>query len=203
MNSLKVKLTPLALAVFCFSTLSTASPVTTDSTEVATDSTEVATDSTEVATELPPPQVASNINTETTRTYDGSMNNKKHPNYGKAGNNLRRLHGLPARYGHGGFEPIDYYKSAREISNILIDQDSSDTELGTTSMHWAFGQFLDHDLDFTPSFASSQLAEDSDERIVITNIGDEQRLETITSTAPYLSRALAILQITPENSKTC
>ena len=56
------------------------------------------------------------------------------------------------RFCKGKFEPRRSPKSAREISNTILNQGQSMplTEKGVTHMTMQFGQFLDHDITLTP-----------------------------------------------------
>ncbi len=85
------------------------------------------------------------------RTYDGSMNNLRFPDNGKAGILFHRK--MPATYG-----PSDPYnamtgetrRSARDISNICSKQDYSiPSPYELSAMVFSWGQFLDHDLDLS------------------------------------------------------
>ena len=96
-------------------------------------------------------------------SIDGSGNNVAHVTWGQAGTDLIRL--TPAAYGNGISTPnLSSDQSARAISNIINSQtDPADTstELNTTDGNnlsdfgYAFGQFMDHDLDLTPDGTES------------------------------------------------
>ena len=87
---------------------------------------------------------------ETQRTYDGSKNNKQNANWGKGGEPLRRgcegsayedCKNDPARL--GGPNP-------RKISNLVCCQNRPEPNARRlTDFVWAWGQFLDHELDHT------------------------------------------------------
>ena len=85
------------------------------------------------------------------RTVDGSGNNQANPDWGAAEHPFRRA--MRARYANGTDVPSGPNRpSARAISNALCAQ----TELipnakGATDFLWQWGQFLDHDIDETPS----------------------------------------------------
>ena len=85
------------------------------------------------------------------RTIDGSQNNLGHESWGKAFVNLRRR--SPSDYADGISAPSGETRiSAREISNLIFDQeDSIENRRGLSSMVWQWGQFLDHDIDLTES----------------------------------------------------
>lgn len=85
------------------------------------------------------------------RAIDGSGNNPAHPDWGSAGEALLRL--APAEYGDGVSSPAGANRpSARAISNAIAAQPADDELLNNrnlSAMIYAFGQFLDHDLDLT------------------------------------------------------
>jgi hypothetical protein len=87
---------------------------------------------------------------------DGVGNNTAHPDWGSAGTRLIRL--APAGYADGIYSPaLPGDQSARVISNILNDQASTNgDDIATIDQNslsnfgYAFGQFMDHDMDLTP-----------------------------------------------------
>ncbi|OHB48290.1 MAG: hypothetical protein A2Y10_04185 [Planctomycetes bacterium GWF2_41_51] len=83
------------------------------------------------------------------RTYDGTNNNLKHPEWGSTGIQLLRTE--PDDYADGISEPAGKNRpSPRVISNIVIDQDGSmPNTFGRSDYIWLWGQFIDHDLDLT------------------------------------------------------
>ncbi|MFL5331564.1 MAG: peroxidase family protein [Gemmataceae bacterium] len=85
------------------------------------------------------------------RTIDGTMNNLQHSDWGSAGAAQIRI--APAAFADGISSPTDGRPSAREISNAVSDQGSQDivSAGGLSAMAYAWGQFLDHDLDLTPT----------------------------------------------------
>jgi peroxidase len=94
---------------------------------------------------------------------DGVGNNIANPTWGSTGADLIRL--APAAYADGIDAPsLPGDLSAREISNILNNQaDPSDPSQDLTTVDlnslsdfgYAFGQFMDHDLDNTPDGGAS------------------------------------------------
>ncbi|TWT75569.1 peroxidase [Posidoniimonas polymericola] len=90
------------------------------------------------------------------RTFDGSYNNLSSAatsQWGAAGSELLRM--APADYrGDAAFgSAVDSRGrlSGREISNLLVSQTTTVGNIrGMTSGVWQWGQFLDHDIDFTP-----------------------------------------------------
>ncbi|MBI1335362.1 MAG: peroxiredoxin [Phycisphaera sp.] len=84
------------------------------------------------------------------RTIDGSGNNLTHTDWGMAGSQLARL--LPATYADGYNTPITIRPSAREISNKVAAQVGSKPNAHMMSdLVWQWGQFLDHDIDLSPT----------------------------------------------------
>ncbi|MCX7421052.1 MAG: SpaA isopeptide-forming pilin-related protein [Planctomycetia bacterium] len=87
----------------------------------------------------------------TIESFDGTGNNLKHPNWGSDGVDLLRK--SVAAYADGISTPGGATRpSAREISNAISDQPAqtaSDRDL--SNFIYAWGQFIDHDLDLTTS----------------------------------------------------
>ncbi|EEC16694.1 peroxidase, putative [Ixodes scapularis] len=91
------------------------------------------------------------------RTYDGTCNNKEHPMWGASLTPFQRL--LPAQYENGFNTPIGWTANlpvnghvlplARTVSTGLISTQvvEEDSEHSHMLMQW--GQFLDHDMDFS------------------------------------------------------
>jgi peroxidase len=87
-----------------------------------------------------------------TYSIDGSNNNPQHPTWGSTGVDLLRT--APAAYGNGISTPAGANRqSARAISNIVADQGNQDIVNNRlmSAMVYAWGQFIDHDLDLTPT----------------------------------------------------
>jgi len=86
----------------------------------------------------------------------GGGNNLAHPNWGAAGSDLLRSI-LPSAYGDGIANPNGQnLPSARTISNLLGSQvDSLLDPRDITAFTYAWGQFIDHDLDLTPDGGAS------------------------------------------------
>ena len=87
------------------------------------------------------------------RTLDGSMNNREHPEWGRAGTPYARI--APATYGDGAGTMVAGPNS-RAISNRVFNDLGVNlfSERGASQWVWAWGQFLDHDLglrDETPA----------------------------------------------------
>ncbi|MDB5350209.1 MAG: hypothetical protein JWN86_1456 [Planctomycetota bacterium] len=85
------------------------------------------------------------------RSIDGTGNNQANPTWGSAGVDLLRI--APAAYADGISSPAGVDRpSARVISNTIDDQGSADvtSDRFLSAMVYAWGQFIDHDLDLTP-----------------------------------------------------
>src|SRR5262245_49341975 len=83
------------------------------------------------------------------RSIDGTGNNLSHPTWGSAGADLVRI--APAAYANGFSTPGGVNRpSPRAISNTIVAQDGDVlNNRDLSAMVYAFGQFLDHDLDLT------------------------------------------------------
>src|SRR5205814_2027706 len=91
------------------------------------------------------------------RSPDGTGNNLAHPTWGSAGTDLLRL--APAAYGDGISTPGGPNRpSARVVSNTVADQGDRDVvnDRLMSAMVYAWGQFIDHDLDLTPDANPAQ-----------------------------------------------
>jgi peroxidase len=91
------------------------------------------------------------------RTIDGTGNNLNHSTWGSAGVDLLRV--APAQYADGISTPGGVNRpSARVISNTIADQGSADiiSDRMLSAMVYAWGQFIDHDLDLTPNGSPAQ-----------------------------------------------
>src|SRR5262245_43953105 len=88
---------------------------------------------------------------------DGTGNNLAHPEWGSAGSDLLRI--APAAYADGVSAPAGADRpSPRVISNTIADQGDQDliSDRDLSAMIYAWGQFLDHDLDLTPNASPAQ-----------------------------------------------
>ena len=83
------------------------------------------------------------------RPIDGTGTNDANPDWGATGQTLFRL--ADANFEDGIGEISQDLPNAREISNALAQQNVEDipNSFGLSDMFWAFGQFIDHDLDLT------------------------------------------------------
>jgi peroxidase len=88
------------------------------------------------------------------RTIDGSGNNVAHPYWGAAGAHLLRGPS-GAAYGDGVSSMAGAARpSPRALSNALFNQTQPMfSTVGHSDYIWAWGQFLDHDIAFTPAAA--------------------------------------------------
>jgi peroxidase len=88
---------------------------------------------------------------------NGTGNNTSNPLWGSAGTDLLRL--APAAYQDGISTPAGADRpSARTVSNTIVDQGDADiiSDRQLSAMIYAWGQFLDHDLDLTPGASPAQ-----------------------------------------------
>ena len=85
------------------------------------------------------------------RTLDGQGNNRAHPEWGRAGETLRRR--VPPAYEDGvGSPALPDNPSPRYVSNLCSPQAGSyPNAAGVSDFFWQWGQFLDHDIDLTPA----------------------------------------------------
>jgi hypothetical protein len=90
------------------------------------------------------------------RTIDGSANNILNPTWGEAGADLLRL--APAAYGDGLNSPAGSNRpSARAISDAVAAQpDEIINNRDMSAFVYAWGQFIDHDLDLTTGAKPAQ-----------------------------------------------
>ena len=83
------------------------------------------------------------------RTIDGTRNNLVHPRWGAAGEQLLRV-AQPAYVDSISAPASVRRRNPREISNLLCSQQGSTPNSRNLSDYvWAWGQFLDHELDLT------------------------------------------------------
>ncbi len=97
------------------------------------------------------PLESRNLLSVNVRSIDGSGNNLLHQDWGSTGEDLLRM--APAEYSDGVSAPAGSDRaSARTISNLLAAQ-SGDllNNRDMSAFVYAFGQFLDHDIDLTGS----------------------------------------------------
>src|SRR5438067_2306299 len=90
------------------------------------------------------------------RSYDGTGNNLAHPDWGSVNVDLLRL--APADYSDGIGSPAGAERpGARDVSNTIAAQTGDVlNDRNLSAMIYAFGQFLDHDLDLTTNASPAQ-----------------------------------------------
>jgi len=81
------------------------------------------------------------------RSYDGRDNNKDHPEWGQAGRPLRRM--IPSAYADGISKPKKG-ANPRRVSTIVCSVNKKTPHSTLSNYMWAWGQYLDHQLDLTP-----------------------------------------------------
>ncbi|MCA9554329.1 MAG: hypothetical protein KC933_30115 [Myxococcales bacterium] len=83
------------------------------------------------------------------RTFDGSGNNPTHPEWGASGTTL--LRGTTNGYADGRSAMAGPNRpSPRQVSNVVLAQARPvPNSFGASNYLWAWGQFLDHDVDLT------------------------------------------------------
>ena len=79
------------------------------------------------------------------RALDGSGNNLRHPDWGKAGTQYLRV--APANYADGIGKMVSG-PSPRYVSNRVFNDVGQNlfSENGISQWGWAWGQFIDHDI---------------------------------------------------------
>lgn len=91
------------------------------------------------------------------RSFDGSGNNMLHPTTNVAGSDFTRF--TPANFADGVDAIATGLPNARTVSNIVVagDGDVPNKE-GLSGMMYAWGQFVDHDLDLTFSDGKTDIS---------------------------------------------
>ena len=90
------------------------------------------------------------------RSTDGSGNNVENPDWGRADTPLVRL--AQAAYSDGLSSPAGADRpSARLVSNLVVAQPGRlPNGVGASDFLWAWGQFVDHDIDLTTTGAAGE-----------------------------------------------
>ncbi len=90
------------------------------------------------------------------RSFDGSGNNPIDPLRGSAPTPLLRM--VPSDYADGiGLPPGALQKSARMISDLVVAQEHDViNDKNMSDYLWQWGQFLDHDMDLTPTSSPAE-----------------------------------------------
>ena len=106
------------------------------------------------------------------RSFDGTGNNLQNFHYGSVGSPLLDI--APLDYENGYSTPSGSDRpNPRTISNAVALQTGevpSDRQL--TNLIWAFGQFLDHDLDLVPEDSNEGLGEEDNAINIPVPVGD-------------------------------
>ena len=91
------------------------------------------------------------------RSIDGTYNNRANPLWGSADTELLRL--TSVGYADGANSPAGpARKSAREISNLCVNQDELvSNDRNASDFIWQWGQFLDHDIDLVATASDEPL----------------------------------------------
>ena len=105
---------------------------------------------------LPPPPVDPGVGRPppgghvTFRTIDGTGNNLLHPSWDAAGTDMVRLG--PANFAAGTTDGLVNGPNPRSVSDIVVaGNGDADNPEGLSGMMYAWGQFIDHDLDLVGS----------------------------------------------------
>ena len=99
--------------------------------------------------EVPDPARPDLLNGTPARAIDGSSNNPDNPEWGMAGQPLRRA--APAAYADGIAAPAGASRpNPRALSNAILAQQEPQPEIaGMSDIFWLWGQFIDHDISLT------------------------------------------------------
>lgn len=91
------------------------------------------------------------------RSLDGFGNNVENPYWGAANTPLRRV--TRVAYGDGLSSPAGANRpNPRDISNLVLDQSKSVVNpFGASDYLWIWGQWVDHDIGFTPARTNEYL----------------------------------------------
>lgn len=91
------------------------------------------------------------------RSIDGSGNNLRQETLNTVGSSFRRLG--PARFADSAFGLVQTLPNARTVSNLVVaGQGETPNREGLSGMMYAWGQFLDHDINLTLSDGSTSIA---------------------------------------------
>jgi hypothetical protein len=101
----------------------------------------------------PPPEPEKVPNYYVWRSYDGTGNNLQNPNWGAAGQALLRQ--AASDYADGSSSlavRAPNNPNPRSVSNgVCKETVETPNSMGLSNMTWAWGQFLDHEIDITPT----------------------------------------------------
>jgi peroxidase len=99
------------------------------------------------------------VSSSATYSIDGTGNNLRNIEWGSTNELLLRL--APSEYEDGISTPNGSDRpSAREISNVLVDQGDEDiiSDRNLSAFIYVWGQFIDHDLGLTPTGTAERLS---------------------------------------------
>jgi peroxidase len=88
------------------------------------------------------------------RTIDGTGNNLTNPDFNSTGSDMTRVG--TAHFADDASTPVDG-PNPRTVSNIVVAGDSPDNPEGLSGMMYAWGQFIDHDLDLNNSDGTNHI----------------------------------------------
>lgn len=106
---------------------------------------------------IPAAEPSASIVDQEIQTLDGTGNNQSNPSWGSANQQLLRK--APAAYADGINSPAGTNRpSARTVSNVFSQSPEEGilNDRHFTSYTYAWGQFLDHDIDLTPGISKDQ-----------------------------------------------
>ena len=129
------------------------------------------------------------INVSDTYTFNGSNNNKENLKWGEANLTLRRL--VNQAYSDKISELSNLGSpNARFISNTVCDQQLGSNiidERNLSDMNWVWGQFISHDIDFTPTAVFDTRLQDLERIQVIAPENDPHYRENQTMMSVFRS----------------
>ena len=129
------------------------------------------------------------INMSDTYTFNGSNNNKENLKWGEANLTLRRL--VNQAYSDKISELSNLGSpNARFISNTVCDQQLGSNiidERNLSDMNWVWGQFISHDIDFTPTAVFDTRLQDLERIQVIAPENDPHYRENQTMMSVFRS----------------
>ena len=143
------------------------------------------------------------INVSDTYTFNGSNNNKENLKWGEANLTLRRL--VTQAYSDEISELSNLESpNARVISNTVCEQQSGSNiidERNLSDMNWVWGQFISHDLDFTPTAVFDTRLQDLERIQIIAPENDPHYRENQTMMSVFRSLSDARTGLSRENNR--
>ncbi|MEE9352232.1 MAG: peroxidase family protein [Thiotrichaceae bacterium] len=89
-------------------------------------------------------------------SYDGSFNNLRNPDIGKVDSPYRYIAPKDESRAMGGAQESSL-PNPREVSNAVFSQEGlTENDKGLSDMFWLWGQFLDHDINLTPTLEAEK-----------------------------------------------